>query len=176
MSAGVEKFGRGPFDKAIIQGFSSRLSPEEVSASAPIYGTLSPAECLARLDKIIKSKDILDAATLAKLNLEDAYFIRNKIHAQLEKSEYISKDDASTFIKTIDAVQSRIEKSVLGFENQAIRMQEMHAHIMAQAITVAFEKAALKLAQEHNVSFEDAWEILEESLPLAVASLEAEVA
>lgn len=176
MSAGVEKFGRGPFDKAIIKGFSSRLSPEEVSASAPIYGTLTPAECLSRLDSIIRSKDILDASMLAKLNLEDAYFLRNKLREQLDKSEYITKDDATTFIKSLDAVQVRIEKSILGFENQAIRMQEMHAQIMAQAIGVAFEKAALRLAKEHNVSFEDAWEIMEDALPLAVSSLEAEVA
>jgi hypothetical protein len=176
MSAGVEKFGRGPFDKAIIRGFSSRMSPEEVSASAPILGTLTPAECLSRLDAIIRSKDILDAAMLAKLNLEDAYFLRNKLREQLDKSDYISKDDAAIFIKSLDAVQVRIEKSVLGFENQAIRMQEMHAHIMAQAIQVAFDKAAIMLSQQYSVPAEEAYRILEECLPLAVSSLEAEVA
>lgn len=172
----MEKLGRGPFDKAILEGFASHKSADEVSASAPIFGTLSPAECLDRLNKLVASKDILDAAMLAKLNLEDAYFLRNKLRAQMEKTDYIDKDTAQTFIKSIDAVQGRIEKSTKGFEDQMIRMQEMHARIMAQAIEVAFQQAATQLSQRFDIPLESSFEILEDALPLAVKSLEAEVA
>ena len=171
----VEKFGRGPFDVAIIEGFSQRLSAEEVSARSPISGTLSPEECLSRLDKIIKSWDILDAYTLAKLNMQDAYFIRNKLHAQLQKAEFITKDDATTYLKALDAIQSRIEKSTQGFEDQMIRMQEIHARVMMQAIEVSYQTVALRLASEYNIPIEVSYELLKEALPLASKSLEQEV-
>lgn len=176
MSSGVEKLGRGPFDKAILAGFAAHKSAEEVSASEPIFGALSPVQCLDRLNKLIASKDILDAAMLAKLNLEDAYFLRNKLRAQMEKTDYIDKDSAGAYIKSIDAVQTRIERSTKGFEDQMIRMQEMHARIMAKAIEVAFQQAATELSQQYNVPLEASFKVLEEALPLAMTSLEEEVA
>lgn len=175
MSAGVEKLGRGPYDKAILAGFAAHKSAEEVSNSSPILGVLSPAECLDRLNKLVAARDILDAATLAKLNLEDAYFLRGKLRAQMEEMTVIDKDTANSFIKAIDAVQARIEKSTKGFEDQMIRMQEMHARIMAQAIEVSYQRAATKLAQRFDIPIEVSFEILEEALPLAVSSLEQEV-
>ncbi len=171
----VEKFGRGPFDAAILDGFRQHLSAEEVAQSHPINGTLSPEECLSRLDKIIRSRDILDAATLAKLNLEDAYFLRNKLHAQLKAAEFITKDDATTFIKAIDSVQTRIEKSTQGFEDQMIRMQEMHARVMAQAIQTAYQTVALRLQQEFGIAPEIAYGMLQEALVVSEGSLKAEV-
>ncbi len=171
----VEHFGRGPFDHAIVEGFSSHLSAAEVAANAPINGTLTPEQCLARLDKIVKSRDILDAATLAKLNLEDAYFLRNKLKAQLIAAGNIDKDAATTFIKAIDAVQTRVEKSTQGFEDAMIRMQEMHARVMMQAIRVSYETVALRLEREYDIPAEVAYQMIEEALPLAVESLDGEV-
>lgn len=171
----IQKFGRGPFDKAIIEGFSRHLSAEEVSQSAPINGALSPVECLSRLTKIINARDVLDASMLAKLNLEDAFFLRNKLRAQLEKSDFIDKDSAATFIKSIDAVQARIEKSTKGFEDLMIRMQEMHARVMAQAIQVSYQQVVVQLQQEFNIPPDRAYAMMEEALPIAIESLNGEV-
>lgn len=171
----IQKFGRGPFDRAIVEGFSQHKSAQEVSQSYPISGTLSPEQCLDRLSKIVASRDILDAAMLAKLNLDDAYFLRNKLRAQLEKAEHIDKDSAATFIKAIDAVSIRIEKSTKGFEDSMIRMQEMHARVMAEAIRVSYAQVAVKLQQEFHIPAEVAYKMLEEALPVAVESLEGEV-
>ena len=167
--------GWGPIDRAIIEGFSKHISAEEVSQTAPINGALSPAECLARLQVIVSSRDIVDAATLAKLNLEDAYFLRNKLRAQLEKADYVDKDSAATFIKSIDAVQVRIEKSTKGFEDSMIRMQEMHARVMAQAIQVSYAQVAVQLQQEFGIPPEKAYAMLEAALPVALESLNGEV-
>lgn len=171
----IQKFGRGPFDRAIVEGFSRKASAEEVSQSEPINGLMSPEECLIRLQKILASRDILDAATLAKLNLDDAYFLRNRLRAQLEKAEHIDKDSAATFIKSIDAVQQRIEKSTKGFEDAMIRMQEMHARVMAQAIQVSYAQVAVQLQQEFGIPPEQAYAMLEAALPIAVESLNGEV-
>jgi hypothetical protein len=171
----VQKFGKGPFDKAIVEGFSRHLSAEDVSANPPIMGMLSPAQCLDRLNKILASRDILDAATLAKLNLEDAYFLRNKLRDQMEKMKVIDKDTAAMFIKSIDAVQTRVEKSTKGYEDAMIRMQEMHARVMMQAIKVSYAQVAVQLQQEFSIPPERAYAMLEEALPLALESLEAEV-
>lgn len=173
--AEIQKFGRGPFDRAIIEGFSQHKSAVEVSESEPISGTLSPEQCLDRLHKIIASRDILDAAMLSKLNLEDAYFLRNKLRAQLDKAEHIDKDSAATFIKAIDAVQTRVEKSTKGFEDAMIRMQEMHARIMAEAIQVSYAQVAVRLQQEFNIPAEVAYEMLEEALSPARDSLNGHV-
>lgn len=171
----IQKFGRGPFDRAIVELFSRHLSAEEVSQAHPINGALSPAQCLDRLGKLLKNKDILDAITLAKLNLEDAYYLRNRLRAQLEKAEFIDKDSAATFIKSIDAIEQRLKQTTAGYEDAMIRMQEMHARVMAEAIAVTYDKAALKLSQEFNVPLEDSYRILREQLPEAVTMLEAEV-
>lgn len=167
--------GWGPIDRAIIEGFSQHISAEEVSQSEPINGTLSPAECLARLQKIVASRDILDAATLAKLNMEDAYFLRNKLRAQMDKMQVIDKDTAATFIKTIDAVSVRIKESTKGFEESMIRMQEMHARVMAQAIQVSYAQVAVQLQQEFGIPPEKAYAMLEAALPVALESLNGEV-
>lgn len=171
----IQKFGRGPLDHAIIEGFSQHLSAAEVSASAPINGLLTPEECLSRLGRIVASRDIVDAATLAKLNLEDAYFLRNKLRAQLNNAEYIDKDSAAMFIKSIDAVQVRIEKSTQGFEDAMIRMQEMHARVMAEAIQVSYAQVAVRLQQEFGIPAETAYGMLEAALPIAVESLNGHV-
>lgn len=171
----IQKFGRGPFDRAIIEGFSQHKSAAEVSESEPILGTLSPEQCLDRLHKIVASRDILDAATLSKLNLEDAYFLRNKLRAQLEKMQVIDKDTAATFIKAIDAVQTRVEKSTKGFEDIVIRMQQMHARVMAEAIQVSYAQVAVRLQQEFDIPAETAYKMLEEALPIANASLNGHV-
>lgn len=168
-------FARGPFDRAIVEGFSSHLSAEEVSQSPPINGLLSPEECLSRLAKIVASRDIVDAAMLAKLNLEDAYFLRNKLKAQLDKSDFIDKDSAATFLKAINAVQERIEKSTKGFEDQMIRMQEMHARVMAEAIQVSYARVAVQLQQEFGIPPERAYAMLEAALPIANESLNGNV-
>lgn len=173
--ADIQKFGRSPFDKAIVEGFSRHLSAEEVSANPPIMGMLTPAQCFDRLNKILASRDILDANMLAKLNLEDAYFLRNKLRDQMEEMQVIDKDTAASFIKAIDAVQVRVEKSTKGFEESMIRMQEMHARVMMQAIKVSYAQVAVKLQQDFNVPPEKAYAMLEEALPLALESLEAEV-
>lgn len=173
--ADIDRIGRGPFDRAIVEGFSRHLSADDVSANPPIMGMLSPAQCLDRLNKILASRDILDAATLAKLNLEDAYFLRNKLRDQMEDMKVIDKDTAAMFIKSIDAVQTRVEKSTKGFEDTLIRMQEMHARVMMQAIKVSYAQVVVRLQQEFNIPPDQAYAMLEEALPLALESLEAEV-
>lgn len=174
MAGQVEKFGKGPYDRLIIESFASHMSAEEVSLKTA--GVLSPAQCIDRLNKIVQSKDMLDVEMLAKLNLEDAYYLRNKLRKQMDNSEYISKDDAASWVKAIDAIQSRIEGSSQQIEDALIRMRQVHATVMAEAIRVGYERALLELQKRYpQITREEAYIVLEESMPLAIESLQDNV-
>lgn len=174
MAKAMQKFGRGPYDKLIVSGFSARMSAEEVSITTG--GVLSPVQCLDRLNELLDAKDMLDVEALLKLNIEDAYFLRNRLRKQMEDSEYISKDDAATWIKAIDAIQSRIEGNSQQIEDALIRMRQIHAQVMADAIRVGYEKALLELQQRYpEISREEVYIVLEEAMPLAIESLQDNV-
>lgn len=169
--------GRGPFDGAIIAGFANNLSAEEVSSNPPVNGALTPEQCLLRKTQLISAKgDAMDAQEKLALLLEDIYYLRGKLRGQMDKADYIDKDSAAVWLKTIDAAINRVDKVNVGLEDAVVRMQEMHARVMAQAIHVGFEKAIMELQKRYEIPREEAYLVLSEALPLAIESVEAEVA
>lgn len=127
--------GRGPFDQAIVEGFSRGLSAEEVSLNDPIRGVLTPAQCLSRLTKLIKSKDVLDAKDKLALLLEDIYWLRNKLRDQMDKMDVIDEKQASVYIKTLEAASKRIETANLGMSEAMLRFNELRAQEFVAALT-----------------------------------------
>lgn len=132
------QIGRSPYDDAIIAGFSNRMSAEEVSASKPILGALSPAQCLLRLQQLIASKDILDAKDTLALLLEDIYFLRGKLRKQMDEQDYVDKDLATTWLKTIDAAATRVDKANIGLNDAMMRFTEVRAREFVEALGFIF--------------------------------------
>lgn len=173
MSKSVPLVGEGPFDAAIIRAFSAGDTAEEVSRE--VGGMMTPEECLSRLMDLIQSKDILDAKDRLALLIEDIYFLRNKLRKQMESSDYIDKDSAAIWLKTIQALVDRIDKVDASFLEAMMRMQEAHARVMSRAIEVGYEKALLELQKRYDIPREEAYLVLRESLPLAIAELERDL-
>lgn len=132
--------GKTPFDSAIIEGFSRRWSAEEVSMNPPISGSLTPAQCLSRLQKLIASHDVLDAKDSLSLLLEDVYFLRNKLRDQMEDASYIDKDTAAAWLKTIEAAATRIDKANIGLNDAMLRFTEVRAREFVEALNYVYAK------------------------------------
>lgn len=127
--------GRGPFDYAIVNGFSRGWSAEEVSTNDPIRGTLTPTQCLSRLTQLIKSKDVLDAKDRLALLLEDIYWIRNKFRDQMEKMEVLDEKQVGAYIKILEAAAKRIETANVGMNEAMLKFNEVRAGEFVAALT-----------------------------------------
>lgn len=150
MAKTVAVLGRGPFDAAIVEGFSSNKSAEEVSDS--IGGTLTPAQCLARLTKLIQSKDVLDASDKVALLLEDVYYLRAKLKKQMEESDYITKDAATMWLKTIEVAVARVESVNVGMSDALMRFNQVRANEFVASLTYIIDHL-LTMLQEQNPDF-----------------------
>jgi threonyl-tRNA synthetase len=56
-------------------------------------------------------------------------------------------------------------------EAQMMRISEAHAHVMAQAIRLAFERALFELQKEANIDEGKAFLALEAAIPIAFETL-----
>lgn len=171
VSSGVKAApGLGPFDKRILQLLSERKSPEEISFA--IGGLLTPAQCAARGIEILESHDFLEVLNQKRLVVENATWISSKLKSQIESMDYIDKDSAGVYMKSLNDIMKMIDG--MNFEDEAsmMRVREVHARVMVAAIRVAFEKALLELQKRHpEIEEAEAYEVLESAMPLAVNSL-----
>lgn len=166
--------GKGPFDAALIEGFSAGSSAETVSES--IGGVLTPVECLARIQKLVSAFDPLDVPDQLALILQDNYYVRNRLKKQFEAKEYLDKDDVTSWLKTTDAIAKRIESQSTELAAQMMQVHEIHARVMTAAIRVSFKAALLELQRRYpEITEQEAFEVLELAMPVAIESLNDEV-
>lgn len=173
MSKQVANIGTGPFDRALVDLFARNLSPEEVSASEPINGILTPAQCLSRIKKIIGSKDALDHADRLALLLDDAYWLRNKLKKQMDKVDFIAPDQAAAWMKTLGMIVDRVEAANLGMSEQMLRFNEKRADEFIQSLTAIVTTLLQILGDRHpEIEQAEVTEIVLEAIPSAIPAVE----
>ena len=166
--------GKGPFDAALIEGFSAGRSAETVSEA--IGGVLKPVECLARIKELVSALDPLDVPDQLSLLLQDNYYIRNRLKRQFDDKEFLDKDDVGSWLKINEAIVKRIESQSEAFSDKMMQVHEIHARVMVQAIRVSFKAALLELQQRYpEITEQEAYEVLEQAMPVAIKSLNDEV-
>ena len=170
MSKSVAVFGRGPFDQVIMDGFAENKSAEEVAAMT--NGVLTPAQCLSRLGKLVKSKDVLDAKDKLALTLEDVYWLRSKLRAQMDKSDWIKPDEAKTWLATIDTIVKRIETANLGLGEAMLKFNEVRAQEMSHALVYIGTQIAAALSEKYEVDSSDVDMIVLEAIPDALPEVQ----
>lgn len=167
----LTKIGTGPFDEAIVAGFSARRSAEEISSSPPINGLLTPAQCLARLNQLVKSKDVLDVRDALSLALDDVYWLRTKLRKQLEEADWIAHDQANVYLKSIDAITSRLEKVQAGMSDHLLRFNQRRAEEMVQALGYITGQM-LEALENRGIERVEVEEIVLEAIPEAIPEVE----
>lgn len=167
----LTKIGTGPFDEAIVRGFSERRSAEEISNSEPINGLLTPAQCLARLNQLIKSKDVLDVRDALSLALDDVYWLRTRLRKQLDESDWIAHDQANVYLKTIDAITGRLEKVQAGMSDHMLRFNQRRAEEMIQALGYIMSQVTTGLEQL-GIDRAEIDEIVLEAIPESIPEVE----
>ena len=159
--------GRGPFDQILIDGFSGNASAEEVSELTG--GVLTPVQCLARVTKLIRSRDVLDAADRLNLLLDDVYWLRNKLKEQMEKSGYIDEKQAGIYLKTIESLVKRIETVNAGLGEAMLRFNELRATEFVEALTIIIDRLFSLLEEKHpEYEITDMSTIVLEAIPESI--------
>jgi hypothetical protein len=161
--------GLGPVDKALLQHAAARKSLEEISAA--IGGVLSPAECGHRINQILESRDWLSVLDQKRLILEDAAMMLEKLRKQMTDTEYVSKDDANTFRQALTSMLDMIDNVTAKDEAQMMRITEVHARLMAQAIRLGYERALFELQKNANIDEQQAYAALEAAIPIVFEAL-----
>lgn len=161
--------GYGPFDKAIIRGFSSNLSAEEVSQAEPISGTLTPAQCLDRLIRLLESKDVLDVQQKRQLLVDNAYELLAKLKKQTDDAAYIDKDSATTYLKTLTTVMDMLDRANAQIEEAMLKFNSRRAQEMTLALQFIFERTFAVLAERNpTLGLEEAQEVVLEVIPASL--------
>lgn len=171
MAKELDKIGHGPFDAVIVEGFAANKSAEEVSIMPPINGLLTPAQCLARVTQLVKSKDVLDVRDRLALALDDAYWLRSKLKKQMTDAEFIDAQQATVFLKTLDAITARIERAQLGLTEQLLRFNERRAHEMVEALNYIMAQV-LESLDQRGIEKAELDEIVLEAIPNSIPEVE----
>jgi hypothetical protein len=166
MSKSAAVIGRGPFDQVIIDGFGDNKSAEEVAALT--NGILTPAQCLSRLQKLIKSKDVLDSKDKLALLLEDAYWLRGKLRTQMEDREYIKPDEAKVWLVTLEAIIKRIETANAGLGDIMLKFNAQRAAEFTHALTFIGTAIAQEMSKRYEIEQGDVDMIILEAIPDAI--------
>lgn len=161
--------GLGPIDKALLQEAAKRKSLEEISAA--IGGVLSPAECGTRINQILESRDWLSVLDQKRLILEDAAMMLDRLRAQMEQTEWVTKDDANAFRTALKDMLEMIDNVTSKDEAQMMRIVDAHARVMAQAIRLGYERALFELQKTFDIDERAAYEALEASMPIVFENL-----
>lgn len=167
LSNELARVGRGPFDILILEGFAGNKSAEEVAELTG--GVLTPAQCLARLTKLVRSKDVLESKDRLSLLLEDAYYLRNRLRQQMDDREYIDKDSAAIWLKTLEMIIGRVEAANAGLSDQMLKFNEIRAQEFIESLTTIVVMLMGELAQRHpEIEAGEVNEIVLEAIPNAI--------
>jgi hypothetical protein len=161
--------GHSPFDRAIIAGFSMNKSAEEISRSAPINGTMTPAQCLYRITQLQDSKDALDAHYKKLLIIDTVYEMSGKLKKQIDDAEYIDKDSATTFLKTQKELLAMVEKANGDLTDELMAFNRQRADEFTSALGYIFDRLLNQLREKYpEIELEEAQEIVMEAIPAAL--------
>lgn len=161
--------GHSPFDRAILEGFSANKNAEQVSRDAPINGTLTPAQCLNRLAQLVESKDVLDAYQKKMLILDNVYEFSARLKRQVDKLDFIDKDNGKMFLDTQRELLAMVEKIKDNANEQLMAFNQKRADEFTAALVYIFDNLMKRLAEKHpELEIEEAEEIVLEVLPASL--------
>lgn len=158
--------GYGPWDSAIIDGFGANKNAEEIARSHPINGTLTPAQCLDRLNKLIASKDVLDVAQRRQLLVDQGYGLLSKLKKQIDELDYVAPDQAMAYLKTIKEVMEMVDRANGQIEEAMLKFNQRRADELMQALVFITDRMFEKmLEKDPNLDIQEAQVIVLEALP-----------
>ena len=161
--------GYSPFDQAIIDGFSANKNAEEVSRSAPINGTLTPAQCLNRLTQLVQSKDVLDAYQKKMLILDNTYQLSARLKKQMDDLPFIDKDNGAMFLKTQKELLDMVDRVKGEADEQMMAFNQRRADEFTGALVYIFDALLDRLVKQYpDLAVEEAQELVLEVIPAAL--------
>jgi hypothetical protein len=161
--------GLGPVDQKIMKLAGLRKSPEEISNE--IGGILSATEVAARIIRINQSHDWLSTLDQKRLLLDDMAALVGRLKTKVETAEYLHKDDANAYRTALKDMMTMINEVNTQDEATMMRISEAHAHIMASAIRLGYERAVFELQKRYPIEEAEAYEALEAAIPIAFETL-----
>lgn len=161
--------GYSPFDRAIIEGFSANKSAEEISRSAPINGTLTPAQCLNRVAQLVESKDVLDVYQKKMLILDNTYQLSARLKKQMDDMDFIDKDNGAMFLKTQKELLDMVERVKGEADDQLMAFNQRRADEFTAALAYIFDALLDRLAQKYpEIEIAEAQELVLEVIPASL--------
>lgn len=172
----------------IVSSAGGQISAEQIAERLGVP-SMSPARCAQRIKEILKSQRLLSRVEQKGLVLVDVIRLRDLLFERIEGAEtkvtrqgvvIEVESNAALFghasrllaewSKLIDDITSDVDS-----EKASIR--RAHANIMLAAISVMFDRYNLRLEKELGIKLDRGMvrDIMEEVMPLGIASLEERI-
>lgn len=164
--------GESAIEARLLDEATQFQSPKEISKK--LNGAVKPKSVVDTVTELLDKRDWLTEAQQDRLLMRDLQKLKNDLQAKVQD------DDQAAYgplVRVLEQIGKRIDKLKEQSDDRMLQIQEAHARVMFQAIEVAFHTSVLKL-QERYPEFDriELQEILEESLPLALKSLDDKIA
>lgn len=164
--------GFSPFDRAIISGFSANKSAEEISRSAPINGLITPAQCLERITQLLESKDVLDVQQKRALIVDNVYELAAKLKKQIDEQEWVDKDSAQTYLKTLKELMAMLDIANGQIEESMLRFNARRAQEMTEALIFIFNRMFPALEERYpEIEMDPVQEIVLDAIPASLPEI-----
>lgn len=163
---------RSALDEKLIKLARQRKSPVEISEA--LDGKISPEAAEKRIHDILREKDYFTLDEIRMLHLEELMETQERFKQLADEGDQKSYGTLARTQVTIGQVIENLSKG--NFNEKMMQVNELHAKVMIDAISVAFEKAIQELNKRYpEIEYSELAEILEDSLPLAVSSIKSHV-
>lgn len=159
---------RTDLDKLLLANANKSL--EEISA---LTG-LSPEDAATRLSQLYEDRGALVDLYRERQLIEDLYDIYEELRAKAASAAQRNSAGLYNALRQILTLMfERLEKARSRNQQDLTTVNEFHARIMVEAISLAFEKALFELQKRYpEVDRDELQNIMEEALPLALESVD----
>jgi len=141
---------------------AASMSPEELSAL--VGGAIRPDRVAAHVKKLLKARNWLDEAELDSL----VTYKLQRILSEME-GRYMDVENATIQLKLLKEVGARLDRRKIATEVDLGVLYGNQARLMAQALTMAMERALSELQKKvPTLAQQDVRAALTEALPHAV--------
>lgn len=173
---GVQKYdpskGLGPFDKILLRAAGSRKSPNEMSIA--VGGSLTAAQCAARVIELLDSRDWLSQAHQRMLLVDEMMGLKD---ALWEKAvEYQSVDHVKPLISVLTLIDKTLAADKFDLTKAMSEINRAHAQLMLSAIALTLERSFLELEKRYpDIEKTELLEVFHAAMPDVIHSIESKV-
>lgn len=175
-------------DKKLLRYASSRMTPEQMSEA--LEGILSPAAAAQRVREILRSWDWLAIVEQKALILMDMIELKDILMSRVKAEGGFIEDEktgqqaysfgdprwASALQKTLDSMNKLVSTQQASLDAERQGLRKAHAMVMVRALEMGFDKLSRELRREYpQVNEQRMRDVLEDVLPLAIATVDAAV-